>query len=229
MIIAFYPGAGGNRYLRNVQGLDWQKTNTSYDLLNTQHFKNRYLLEDSINKNQDFILTHCLNATHLQKKLPGHKITYIVSDLKPSLEREWHLAGHDRFVAQHSVQVLDRLIHYNAFKDELWPVCGNYDDLTMLPTHILNEVDDDYNKQAHRPSMGILKELETDILNKINSSYEIIKWHKEYYTKYPVEFSDDCDIIDITNVHDDFSMVMQRELKLYSSEIFDLVWSKLHE
>ena len=66
-------------------------------------------------------------------------------------------------------------------------------------------------------------------LNKINSSYEIIKWHKEYYTKYPVEFSDDCDIIDITNVHDDFSMVMQRELKLYSSEIFDLVWSKLHE
>jgi hypothetical protein len=229
MIIAFYPGAGGNRYLRNIQGLEWQKTNMSYDVLNDQDFKYRYLLEDSVNQHQEFILTHCLNCTHLQKKLPGHKITYIISNLKISLKREWSLAGHNRFAFQQTIQDPDRIEHYNAFKDKSWPVCDNYDDLKLLPARILQEVNDDYYKNVQRSTVGILKELETEILNKINSSYEIIKWHKEYYTAYPVEFSNDCTIIDTTSGHDDFSNIMQRELKLYDSEIFDLVWNKLHD
>ena len=65
MIIAFYPGAGGNRYQRMMQNLEWQQSNTSYDAVNAgQDFNNRYLFDDAVNTNQDFILTHCLNKTH---------------------------------------------------------------------------------------------------------------------------------------------------------------------
>lgn len=232
MIIAFYPGAGGNRYLRSIQGIEWQTSNMSYDMLTGQDSKNRYLLGDSINElrtgNQNFVLTHCLNATHLQKLFPGYKITYIVSDLRMSLKREWYLAGHDKFVSQQTTQILDRLEHYNAFKDKSWPICNNHTDLAMLPSDIIEEVNDNYNKNVQRSSVGILKELETEILNKINSSYETIRWHKEYYAKYPIEFSDDCKVIDITRDQDNFSTVMRREFALYNSEIFDLAWSKLY-
>jgi hypothetical protein len=232
MIIAFYPGAGGNRYLRSIQGLEWQTSNVSYDLLTGQDSKNRYLLKESINEyrtgNRNFVLTHCLNASHLKKLFPGYKITYIVSDLKTSLKREWYLKGHDKFVSQQTVQVLDRLEHYNAFKDKSWPTCNNYADLEMLPSYINDEVIDNYNKNTQRSGVGILKELETEILNRVNSSYETIKWHKEYYATYPVEFSDDCTVVDITKDQDNFSTVIRREFDLYHSEIFDLAWSKLH-
>jgi hypothetical protein len=45
MIIASYPGAGGNRYQRMMQNLQWQQPNITYNAVNTrQHFNNRYLL-----------------------------------------------------------------------------------------------------------------------------------------------------------------------------------------
>ena len=232
MIIACYPGAGGNRYLRSIQGNEWQTSNMSYDRLTNQDSKNRYLLGNSIHErrtgNQNFLLTHCLNATHLQKLFPSYKITYIVSDLKTSLKREWQLSGHDKFVSEQTTQILDQLEHYNAFKDQSWPICSNHADLALLPSNIIEEVNNNYNRTVQRSSMGILKELETEILNKVNSSYETIQWHKEYYATYPVEFPDDCTVIDITKDQDDFSTVMRQEFDLYSSEIFDLVWSKLH-
>jgi hypothetical protein len=228
MIIAFYPGAGGNRYLRSLQGFEWQTSNMSYDSFNRQHFANRYLLQEPIDVDQDFILTHCLNATHLQKKFPGHKITYIISDLKSSLKREWQLHGHQRFVDQTPVPVLDRLEHYNAFKDATWPVCNTIDDLYALPTNIINEVNDDFKKIKPTVVADILKELEIDIINKINSSYEIIKWHKDYYLTYPIEYSHDATVINVSNKSDDFSTFMSQEFNLYNNEIFDLVWSKLH-
>ena len=100
MIIAFYPGAGGNRYLRMLQKLEWTNTNTSYDCLVTdQEYKHRYLLNDVGNSgNQDFILTHCLNESHIRRKFPNHKIVFILGNLKKCLQREWALAGHERYI-----------------------------------------------------------------------------------------------------------------------------------
>ena len=99
MIIAFYPGAGGNRYQRMIQNLEWQQSNITYDAVNPgQDYKNRYLFDDAVNMHQDFILTHCLNKTHLQNKIPGHDIVFVIGDLKACLQREWQLAGHDRYI-----------------------------------------------------------------------------------------------------------------------------------
>jgi hypothetical protein len=232
MIIAFYPGAGGNRYQRMMQNLEWQQSDTGYDAVNTgQDANNRYLLGDAVNTDQDFILTHCLNKTHLQNKIPGHDIVFVVGDPKACLQREWHLAGHDRYIKKQSAQNLHRLDHYNAIKDASWPMCASLGDLDGLPKYILQEVDQDYKKIAKRqpPAADILSMLETAAINKVNSSYEIIKWHTEYYSTYPVEFSNNDTVIDIGTGTDDFSTTMQHELNLYNSEIFDLVWSKLHD
>jgi hypothetical protein len=232
MIIAFYPGAGGNRYQRMMQNLEWQQTNISYDTINSgQDFDNRYLLGAAVNTNQKFILTHCLNKTHLQNKIPGHDIVFVMGDLKSCLQREWCLAGHDRHIKKQTAQDLHRLDHYNAIKDATWPVCVSLAELDDLPKHILQEIDQDYKKIVERqqPATDMLSSLETAAINKVNSSYEIIKWHREYYSTCPVEFSSKDTVIDIATGTDDFSITMQNELNLYNSEIFDLVWSKLHD
>ena len=231
MIIAFYPGAGGNRYLRMMQNLEWQKSDTSYDTVNTgQDPKNRYLLGDAVNTDQDFILTHCLNRTQLQNKIPGHDIVFVVGDLKACLQREWCLAGHNRYIKKQIVQDLHRLEHYDAIKDLAWPACASLDELDNLPKHILQEVDQDYKKivKQQQPATDILSMLETAAINKVNSCYESIKWHTEYYSTYPVEFSSKDTVIDIRTGTDDFSITMQHELSLYNSEIFNDVWNKLN-
>jgi len=231
MIIAFYPGAGGNRYQRMVQNFEWQKSNISYDTVNQgQDFNNRYLLGDASNIYRDFILTHCLNKTHLQNKIPGHDIIFILGNLKSCLQREWRLAGHDRYIKKQMVPDLHRLDHYNAIKDVTWPMCVSLDDLDTLPKHILQEVNQDYKKIVKRqqPATDILSMLETSAIDKVNSSYEIIKWHTEYYSTYPVEFSNKDTVIDIATGTDDFSITMQHELNLYNSEIFNDTWNKLN-
>jgi hypothetical protein len=231
MIIAFYPGAGGNRYLRMMQNLEWQQSNISYDAVNTgQDFNNRYLFGDAVNTNQNFILTHCLNTTHLQNKIPGHEIVFVVGNLKSCLQREWQLAGHDRYIKKQSALNLHRLEHYNAIKDASWPVCVSLGELENLPKHILQEVDQDYKKivKQQQPATDVLNMLETSAINKVNSSYEIIKWHTEYYSTYPVEFSSKDTVIDIATGTDDFSITMQHELSLYNSEIFNDAWNKLN-
>ena len=231
MIIAFYPGAGGNRYMRMMQNLEWKKSDTSYDAVNPgQDFNNRYLIGNAADTDQDFILTHCLNKTHLQNKIPGHDIVFVMGDFKACLQREWRLAGHNRYIKKQTGLDPHRLDHYNAIKDRSWPVCVSLGDLANLPKHILQEVDQDYKKiiKQQQPATDIVSALQTAIIGKVNSSYEIIKWHTEYYSTYPVEFSSKDTVIDIRTGNDNFSITMQHELNLYTSEIFNDVWNKVN-
>jgi organic radical activating enzyme len=97
MIIAFYPGAGGNRYYQYLTGTKEFTSHTTYDhLLKNQSFEYRYLTADSVLPNQDLILTHCVNVPLLSRLFPGHKITIIKSDLNNSLQREWYLEDRHR-------------------------------------------------------------------------------------------------------------------------------------
>jgi hypothetical protein len=171
-----------------------------------------------------------LNKTHLQNKIPGHDIVFVLGDLKSCLQREWQLAGHNRYIKKQTVSDLHRLDHYNAIKDASWPVCASLGELDNLPKHILQEVDQDYKKivKQQQPATDVLSMLETAAINKVNSSYEIIKWHTEYYSTYPVEFSNQDTVIDIATGTDDFSITMQHELSLYNSEIFNNSWNKLN-
>jgi len=93
MIIAFYPGAGGNRYYHYLQGLTDFVPNKTYDTSLSQRFEYRYLDQDSAGlPDQELILTHCVNVPLLLRLFPDHKdIHVIVADLDSCIQREWQL------------------------------------------------------------------------------------------------------------------------------------------
>jgi organic radical activating enzyme len=98
MIIAFYPGAGGNRYYQYLMGRRDFKTQTTYDhLLKTQPFEYRYLSADSKLPDQELILTHCVNVPLLRHLFPNQtEIIVLQVNLDLSLKREWFLKDQHR-------------------------------------------------------------------------------------------------------------------------------------
>lgn len=231
MIIAFYPGAGGNRYLLKIIGKEWDNLGISYDnQVVGQQFLHRYLLESKIlETNSEYILTHCMNISHIQKKFPDHNICFIVGDLKQCLQREWALCGHDRYVKK-TVMNLDRLEHYIAFKDPDWPVCNTAEEINNLPTNILKEIEQDFNNIPGNvvSNTSVLKTLEQKFINKVNSAYDTIKWHKEYYSRYPVEYTSAVNVVNINTDNNIFSATMRQELSQYKNDVFDEVWNALN-
>ena len=232
MIIAFYPGGGGNRYMRRLLNRDWQQSNKSYDSMNhKQQFAHRYLLDTVSEATEQHTLTHCMNSARIQQAFPNQPIVFIKSHLCASLQREWALHGHARFLAQIVVAPVSRLDHYTAFKDQSWPIITSEDQLDQLPPAIMQEVVADYqqvtNSQINVPD--VLAQLIQNTINKINSAYEIVRWHLNYYTTYPVDFSGAESVIDIDAGNDEFSLLMQTELNLYHSEIFKQVWDAVDE
>lgn len=231
MIIAFYPGAGGNRYLQRLLGNDWTYPHTSYDKINTdQQYKHRYLLDHIPESDSQHILTHCMNIKKIQQAFPGHSVVFIKSDLQASLQREWALQGHRRFLDQTVKNTISRLEHYEAIRDPAWPEINTEDQLDQLPNNIKQEVQFDYVKvNNHAINVpGVLAQFTRNTINKINSAYEIIVWHLDYYEKYPVDFSGAEQVINIDIDNDDFCLLMKTELNLYPSEIFNQVWEAIN-
>jgi hypothetical protein len=232
MIIAFYPGAGGNRYLQRLLGNNWTQPNTSYDQKTTQLHSHRYLLDHVPQTDSQHILTHCMNSQKIQQAFPGHAIVFIKSDLQASLQREWALYGHQRFLDRTTKTSVSRLEHYVAFKAPVWPDIVSEDQIDQLPENIKQEVHADYDKVVSDtvvPVPSVLSQLTRNIVDKINSAYEIITWHRAYYEKYPVDFSVAKQVIDIDADGNEFCQLMQTELSRYHSEIFDQVWKAINE
>ena len=110
MIIAFYPGAGGNRYCQYLMGQRDFKTHTTYDHVNDQKFEYRYLSADSNLPNQELILTHCVNVPLLKKLFPKQtEIIVLQTNLEQSLKREWYLKDQHR-----DKNMADKLEHAQA-------------------------------------------------------------------------------------------------------------------
>jgi hypothetical protein len=230
VIIAFYPGAGGNRYLRMLAKLDWQESNVTYDskVHIPQYLENRYLLANIVDHGHDYILTHCLNSRYIMSKFPKHSICLILGDLNRCLQREWILAGHNRQVKRKIKPVIDRIVHYNIIKDSSWPDCLSTADLDKLPIEIVNEINQDLKKilLPYQPDVP-LNTIKNEYINKIDSANDIIDWHLDYYSKYPIDLFHVDTIIDIRTGTDIFSITMQKELQSYNDEIFNKVWDLL--
>lgn len=231
MIIAFYPGAGGNRLLQKILNKDWAQPNRIYDNENIEQiYRHRYLLDSLPDTKSQYILTHCMNSEKIQQMLPNRQIVFIRSDLKQSLQREWALCGHNRYCEKTQTSHSSRLDHYLAVKDPSWPMIAHDSELENLPEHIQQEVNLDYAK-IYLPDQptGVLEKATKITVAKTNSAYEIITWHLDYYQKYPVDLSGAHEIVDIDNDQSDFATVMQRELSRYNSDIFTEVWNAIEK
>lgn len=231
MIIAFYPGGGGNRYLQRLLGNPWQTTNVSYDNTHrTQLNKHRYLFSTPPEKTNKLILTHCMNSQRIHEVFPDSDIVFINTDLRASLRREWVLHGHTQYMNKKINSQVSRLEHYNAFKDPAWPPASTQSELDCLPRDILQEVNKDYSKVvAEVPAVpGKLAKITQEYIDKINSAYENIRWNLKYYQDFPVDFSRATQIINVNSDTDEFSSVMKQELSLYPSELYDRVWDEIN-
>lgn len=228
MIISFFPGGGGNRYIRYLSNLDWKNLNCSYDQFNhNQDFIYRYLLESAkVNFVDNTILTHCVNQHKIKKWFPKKQIVFIKTDIQASLRREWMLHGHDRFIKKNVESLPDRLEHYFAVKDPDWPLVTSIDDLKKLPNDVLTEITVRYAAMTNKCQLVTepLAEITKVFTDKINSSYHIIDWHLRYYQEWPLTFESNVQIIDVDNDTSEFSTLMGQELDQYKSEIFDEVW-----
>jgi len=173
-----------------------------------------------------------MNSAKIKQIFPGEPIVFIKSDLKQSLQREWALHGHERFKAKNIKHLVSRLEHYAAIRDHSWPVIASEDELTKLPIKIQQEVNYDYHKVVNgalHDVPGVLAKLTQNIVDQINSAYEIITWHQNYYQKFPVDFTGAHDVVDIDSCDLDFGLIMQQELNRYHSEIFEQVWNTVNE
>jgi hypothetical protein len=93
MIIAFYPGAGGNRFYKFLQGQTEFESNKGYDQSNPfQTYANRYPNDEQKSVQHSVIFTHCMNYNMITKCWPGHdSIYFISSDRVNSIRRQWQL------------------------------------------------------------------------------------------------------------------------------------------
>ena len=101
-----------------------------------------------------------------------------------------------------------------------------------MPENIKQEVHADYDKVVSDtvvPVPSVLSQLTRNTVDKINSAYEIIQWHRDYYNQYPVDFTGAEQVIDIDADNDEFGVLMQTELDRYQSEIFNQVWDTVNE
>lgn len=227
MIIAFYPGGCGNRYLQYLLGNEWSTHRRSYDNAALQLFEHRYLLSSVPPAVQEHTLTHSVNSEQISRAFPDQPIVFIKTDLQQSLRREWMLHGHERFMTKKAKTDPSRLEHYNAIKDSSWPNISSAELLDSLPEHILKEVNDNYVQTT--ATTGIISNMIVEYSNKIESAYENIRWHLDYYKTYPEDFSKATTVIDVASSDTEFAQTIRNELGLYSSEVFDNVWNKIHE
>jgi len=227
MIIAFYPGACGNRYLQYLLGNEWSQHHVSYDNMSCQLFEHRYLLSPVVPVVQEYTLTHSMNSAQINHAFPNEPIVFIKSNLQQSLRREWLLHGNERYSKKKTSNDSCRIEHYYAIKDQSWPDIASSAALECLPMHILKEVNANYLKMTN--PVGVIQTLALTYAQKIESAYENIHWHLDYYKKYSEDFSNAEMIIDIESADTTFSKVVKNELNLYSSEVFDDVWNTLND
>jgi hypothetical protein len=231
MIIAYYPGAGGNRFYQRLLNKDWAQPGISYDASTKQLFSHRYLLGDQLPAAAEYTLTHCMNSQRIQEVFAGEPMIFIKSNLQLSLQREWALHGHRRFQDNNVKPSVSRLEHYAAIKDDSWPVIDHEQQFDQLPQYIQEEIEKDYIKVTGLAVgiTGALAKVTQSVLDKVNSAYETLKWHQDYYQQYPVDFSAAAQVIDIDTDDSDFCEVMRTELARHRSEIFEEVWNAIND
>ena len=217
-VISYYPGAGGNRYYRQLTKQTWNEAGAIYDYL--QEAK-KYTGSDKYHLNpkwnESFLLTHVKDTQLIRQTYPNSYITAIDCELKSALCREWKANGIELYRQRNTRP--DRFVHYNAVRDPGLPVCTSLAEIAALPAGVRSEVDQDYRLTVDR-EFG-----ETQLLEE--SAEQTVAWHVDYYRNDTVVDNSAADrVISIENSTTDFAQAMQQEFERSQDHVFDSVWSQ---
>lgn len=220
MIIAFYPGGCGNRYLNFIKDKEYQTFSKSYEASNRQKNTNRYLLSKNTKRcegeDTEIILTHCLNYNKIKYYFPKHSIVALVTDLKSSLRRQFMLDGIDPYNKNNKVySILDI---YNSIREYSWPRIEFENQIDKLPVDI---------KQKLEAAIVGYEYYSGPIFKEVVAAFETICFHRKYYETYqPTVYTvDETTQIDCNNPTDEFTRVVNMEIGLYKNTTFDFAWN----
>lgn len=204
-VVAFYPGGGGNRYLRKLLGAEYTTEGIAYDnRFRNQSFEHRYLIGNVSPPGTDIILTHCMDVDRIREKLKPDQVLIIKTDLFKSLRREWILNGHKSYTQRHSEDREQTIVElYNAIKTPSWPVCNAHTDFVLL--------DDKYQQE-------VLNQMPT-VPIELHSAWSTITWHSNYYKNTNIESATVLD-------DPEFMTVIESELNNYNHPVFNFCWEQ---
>lgn len=214
MVISYYPGAGGNRYYKFTNGAEYETLNMSYDTnVSDQKFVYRYLQDlGPHNVSNRVTLTHCLNVPHIKAIITNHgPVVVLKSNMKKSLRRQWQLMKHVTITPQtenHKITI------YHNIQAAHWPVVTTLAEYYALHDDIKQEVEIKFNQSA---------EMQTQDYAELDSAWQTIVWHHDYYQRYIPDFKG-ARVIDIDTADNPFAHVMRQELDNYSNALFDTAW-----
>lgn len=217
-VISYYPGAGGNRYYRQLTNKTWNETGAIYDYFPEAK---QYTGTDKYHLNpqwsERFLLTHVRDTQLIRQVYPNSYITAIDCELKSALCREWKVNGIQLYRERKTRP--DRVVHYNAVRDPSWPVCTSLADIARLPAGVRTEVDRDYQLTVDR-------EFSAEQLFW-ESAEQTIAWHVNYYRNDTVVDNSAADrVVDVKTSDTDFAQAMQQEFERSQDPVFDSVWSQ---
>lgn len=206
-VIAFYPGGGGNRYLRMLQNEEFSTPGITYDKTFTnQHFTYRYLTNENIVfTTEKYCLTHCLNYDRIKQVLDPKRVIFLNTDFKKSLRREWIHDGVRLYMPTQS-KIDQILFTYNSIKDTSWPTITTIEEYYALPPILRDETE----QQLSNINVPV----------ELDSAWSAIAWHHNYYTLYPLTI----DKFETATEHEFYDM-MFAELDSYTSPLFDFCWN----
>jgi hypothetical protein len=93
-----------------------------------------------------------------------------------------------------------------------------------FPDHNVIKLKTDYKKSILREWDTVIKPNSNNwaLADHIDQMFQLIKWHKEYYDQYPIDYAAD-QVIDIDTADTEFARVMRRELNI-QNYWFDFAW-----
>lgn len=91
--------------------------------------------------------------------------------------------------------------------------------------HTVVKLKADFKKSMLREWDTVIKNtlIDRPIADVIDSMFQLIIWHKDYYTKYPIDYIAD-QVIDIDLVDTEFGKIMRRELDM-QNQWFEFAWT----
>ena len=213
MVVAFYPGGGGNRYLRYLKKKQFDKKDATYDNINNLNVLHKYPHINDLFNDNNTILTHCVNYPLLVSTFPNQsEFIFIKSDIKKSLNREFILEGYKRYIKNEKIEprINQMLEHYSAFKDASWPNVSTSAHYFALPEVILTEVINNFGIAVSNNKL-------------LDCAFFSICYHMQYYSQYPFNAFNST-VIDISNENNMFCNVMKRELNTPINDVFNFAW-----
>lgn len=215
MVIGFYPGAGGHRYYNWVtdkKRIDVK--NVTYDNAPTD-YNTRYATNNLVSHYTDST-SHCVNYDTLKNCFVNNSngFTIIVGDLKRCLYRYYCLTGKEHYLKNQKSNdtELEIITHYQAYKDSSWPQVQTIDQYKKLPAHIKDEVES--NRNQVMPNIDYL------------AAESIIKFHHDYYTKYPLQIGNAMEV-NIDHNDNFFCEVMRQELSVPFTDEYNQAWENV--